>query len=353
MRSGHEKVLFTSRSTAHAGPVRIELDTLRERCMKTSLSPTGRNRPPKPTRRFDVLGLGCVAVDEFLYVKSWPPQDAKTPVLRRDRQCGGLTATALVAATRLGVRCAYAGVLGTDEQSRFVIEALRREGVNTRHLAIRAGVRPVVSSIIVDESAGTRNIFYGTDGVAGAGPNHPPAHVIRSSRVLLVDRFGMAGMIRAARVARAAGVAVVADLESSDVPGFDRLFRLVDHLVVSQEFALALTGLRHPASAVAQWMSQKTLQAVVVTCGARGAWFQERGWRLPTFCPAFPVKVVDTTGCGDVFHGAYAAGLARGLPLAERVRLASASAAIKATQPGGQAGIPTWTGVNAFLRSHR
>ena len=64
---------------------------------------------------YDVLGLGSVAVDDLLYVPHYPPADAKLQVRRRERQCGGLTATALVAAARLGARCAYAGVLGEDE----------------------------------------------------------------------------------------------------------------------------------------------------------------------------------------------------------------------------------------------
>ena len=50
---------------------------------------------------FDILGLGCVAVDDLIYVEAFPSADAKTPVLRTDRQCGGLTATALVAGARL------------------------------------------------------------------------------------------------------------------------------------------------------------------------------------------------------------------------------------------------------------
>jgi ribokinase len=241
--------------------------------------------------------------------------------------------------------------LGADEPSRFVIETLQRERVNASYIAVQDGARPVTSSIIVDQSAGTRNIFYSSEGVIGAGPKHPPKQVIRSSRVLLVDRFGMPGMIRAAQIARAAGVAVVADLESSEVPQFDDLLRLVDHLIVSEEFALTLTRLHHPASAVAQLLSPDGREVVVVTSGARGAWFQQKGWRLPTFHPAFPVEVVDTTGCGDVFHGAYAAGLAQDLPLVERIRLASAAAAIKATRPGGQAGIPTAAEVKAFLQS--
>ncbi len=65
--------------------------------------------------------------------------------------------------------------------------------------------------------------------------------------------------------------------------------------------------------------------------------------------PAFPVEVVDTTGCGDVFHGAYAAGLAEGMNLPDRVRLAAAAAALKATQSGGQTGIPTRDAVDTFL----
>ncbi len=314
-------------------------------------SPAPRHSPRAV--RFDVLGLGCVAVDDLLFVKTWPPQDTKTPVQRRERHCGGLTATALVTAARLGLRCAYAGVLGEDELSRFVLETLRRERVHTGHAAVLRGARPVQSAIIVDETAGTRNIFYSTEGVIGAGPRHPSEKLIRASRVLFVDRFGMAGMIRAARVARAAGIAVVADLENSDVPRFKELFRLADHLIVSREFALRHTRAEHPATAVARLLSEGRRQVVVVTCGEQGCWFQQADWRLPSFHPAFRVAVVDTTGCGDVFHGAYAAGLAAGLPLAERVRLASAAAALKATQAGGQAGIPTRRTVQAFLRAHR
>jgi len=90
--------------------------------------------------------------------------------------------------------------------------------------------------------------------------------------------------------------------------------------------------------------------AVVVTCGAEGSWWIGEGVQAPVHQPAFAVEVVDTTGCGDVFHGAYAAAWVRGLPLGERVRVASAAAALKATQPGGQTGSPRWDEVQAFLR---
>ena len=99
-------------------------------------------------KRFDLLGLGCSAVDDILHVRAWPSADAKTQVLRRERHCGGLTATALVAAARLGGACAYAGVLGEDEDSAFVLDRLQHQGIDISRMIRRRGVRPVRSVII-------------------------------------------------------------------------------------------------------------------------------------------------------------------------------------------------------------
>ena len=91
---------------------------------------------------------------------------------------------------------------------------------------------------------------------------------------------------------------------------------------------------------------------MVITCGERGCYFLDAANPAPKLLPAFNVMAIDTTGCGDVFHGAYAAALARGLPLVDRIRFASAAAALKATRHGGQAGIPTLRAVNKFLKQY-
>jgi hypothetical protein len=111
------------------------------------------------SKRFDVLGLGCAAVDDILYVEQYPPADAKVHVLRRERHCGGLTATAIVAAARLGAKAAFAGTLGFDEGSEFVFETFRSEGVDVRHAVRSKAAAPVRSVIIVDEKRRTRNVF--------------------------------------------------------------------------------------------------------------------------------------------------------------------------------------------------
>jgi sugar/nucleoside kinase (ribokinase family) len=296
-----------------------------------------------------ILGLGCVAVDDILYVAAYPPPDAKAQVLRRERQCGGLTATALVAAARLGARCAYAGILGEDELSDFAVQALAREGVDLHRLTRRQQARPIHSTLVVDESAHTRNIFFDLNDVHGPDATVPDADVIVAARVLLVDMLGVAGMARAARIARAANIPVVADFESDDHPEFPDLLGLPDHLIVSQEFAARLTGKTEPAAAAEMlWSNQR--RVVAVTCGAGGCWYlADILARKPCHQPAFRVATVDTTGCGDVFHGAYAAGLVQGLDVAERIRFAAAAAALKATQRGGQAGCPTREQVASFL----
>src|SRR5262245_18177095 len=100
--------------------------------------------------RFDILGLGCVDVDDLMYVAAYPTADDKVQVERRERQCGGLTATALVAAARLGACCAYAGTLGDDPLSQFVEERFRAEGVATTHVRRKTDARPIHSTIVVD-----------------------------------------------------------------------------------------------------------------------------------------------------------------------------------------------------------
>ena len=284
------------------------------------------------TRRFDVLGLGCTAVDDLLYLPCFPAADEKIRVEGTARRFGGLTGAALVAASRLGARCAYAGCLGTDELSNYVAGYLGQEGVDISHAPRVPQGRVVHSIVIVGKDTGSRNVFFEGSGMIGAHDTEPGDDVLRACRVLFIDQWGMAGNLRAARVARLAGVAVVADFEDAGSPLFREVLDLVDHLVLGEKFAREITGERDAVGAArALWRADRA--AVIVTCGARGCWSvsAERGLTAAHH-PALVVKATDTTGCGDVFHGAYAASLAQGVTLEARIRFAAAAAALKARQ---------------------
>ena len=295
-----------------------------------------------------MLGLGATAVDDVLYVGSFPAADEKLRVERSVRRCGGLTGAALVAAARLGAKPAYAGCLGVDELSQYVAKNFEREGVSLTHASRLPQARVVHSVIVVGQDTGSRNIFFEDSGAVGAHDSLPPEDIISGSKVLFIDHCGMRGNLRAARAARAAGVAIVADFEDAADPLFHEVAALVDHLVLSERFAIALTRTDTAAeAALALWRPGR--EAVVVTCGAQGSWSVTVARQTAPFHhPAFAVQAVDTTGCGDVFHGAYAARLAKGDNLEQRIRFASAAAALNAAE----ATAPTLAAVERFLEQH-
>ena len=168
--------------------------------------------------------------------------------------------------------------------------------------------------------------------------------------MLLVDHVGLPGMVRAAGIARAAGIPVVADLERDGGALFAKLLALVDHLILPLDFARRVSGAQDgPAIVRGLWAEGRA--AVIVTASAEGSWYltSEEPGRV-FHQPAFHVDVVDTNGCGDVFHGVYAAGLSEGMAAPERIRFAAAVAALKATHSGGQKGIPLRADADRFFK---
>ncbi len=298
-------------------------------------------------KQWDVLGFGAVTVDDLIYVDRYPYPDMKVTVIGKQRQGGGLVGTALVAASRLGARTAYAGILGDDELSRYTLDELSREGVDCSAVLHRPAARPIHSIIIVDPS-GQRSILPSFVGVQWRNADEIPDAMIASCRVLFIDHHAVEGSLRAIALAHAHGIPVVADIERESEQRAEQLLPLVDHLIVSINFARQKTGADDPADMALALAKGRT--CAVVTSGEQGCWYVTREQPSKAIHqPAYRVQVVDTTGCGDVFHGAYAAMLAQGEPIDNIIRIASATAAMKATQPGGRAGIPNRAAVMQFI----
>ena len=296
----------------------------------------------------DILGLGCATIDELLFVDSYPAPDGKVLINEAQTQGGGLTATALVAGARLGARCAYGAMLGFDATSRQVEQILQDENIDVSLVSWRDDAAAIRSTIVVDQSAQTRTIFFRRPGLVGAPPDAPPEIEIASSRVLLIDHYGGIGNVRAVEIARRHNVPIVADFERDNVPDWNEFFPLVDHLILGRNFAQKLCGEDSPESAArALWTPQRAI--VVITAGAAGCVAFDG--RDAIHMPAHPTQVVDTTGCGDVFHGVYAATLAWAWPLEKRLRWASAAAALKARFVGAQLGIARFDEVEARVNS--
>jgi sulfofructose kinase len=299
---------------------------------------------------WDVLGFGAVSVDDLVYVDQHPAPDAKMPIRAQQRQGGGLAGTALVTASRLGAQAAYCGVLGDDELSRFTLEELEREGVDCTPTFTNTEARPYHSIVIVDRSSGHRTILYSGDGVTEPEPDRITPDLVAECRVLFVDHTVIGAAVRAVELAHAHGIPVVGDIESDRDPRLPELMYQIDHLILGIQLAGRVTGESEPAAMV-RALARPNRACCVVTAGERGCWYSERGGEVRHF-PAFPVHVVDTTGCGDVFHGAYAACMARDEQISRAIEIATAAAGIKATQPGGRSGIPDLPTIERFLREY-
>ncbi len=194
--------------------------------------------------RWDVLGFGSVAVDDLIYVDQYLPPDTKIPIRDRQRQGGGLTGTALVAAARLGAKAAYCGVLGDDELSHFTRKELEREGVDCTLVSYRPDARSIYAIVIVDQSTGHRSILYSTDDVVEPEPEKITSELVTNSRVLFVDQTVIETALRVIELARVHGIPIVGDVESDSDPRAPDLIRQVDHLIVGAQLARRVGGAR-------------------------------------------------------------------------------------------------------------
>nr|WP_240189305.1 PfkB family carbohydrate kinase [Nakamurella flavida] len=288
----------------------------------------------------DVIGGGAASVDRILLVDA-PLGDSKGRVLLEQERYGGNVATAMVAAARGGATTAFVGHLPARDVEPGLWQCLRHNGVRL-DLARTAPGQPGIRATILVDPDGRRFIAVDDDAPIGL-PDDLDLELVRHAKVLLLDGYAVPAGVRAARAAREAGRGVVLDLEKVHHPETELLVDLSDHLVLPESFAVQWTGTNSPARAIAAlWRADRC--AVVITCGDRGAYFvsADDGTALGTGVldriqhqSVPPVQVKDTTGCGDVFHGAYAAALARGLPIAQCVAGATAAAAECATRVGG------------------
>jgi sulfofructose kinase len=295
--------------------------------------------------QFDVAGVGCVSIDDFLYVDAVRTDD-KGRIQARERQPGGNIATALVAAAVLGARVAFVGRLSDQDDGALVRADLAAYGVDLQFAPADLEARPIRATIVVFQH-GDRFIAYDDATRIGLLPGDDVTPLLRS-RTVLLDNYALATTI-AAFGADMGDVPIVADVEAE--VEFKSLEQ-VQHLVLPMAFARRLAAESEPAAIVnALWNDRRS--TVVITDGADGVWFRDAERADCRHQPSFEVPVVDTTGCGDVFHGAYAVGLARGLGADERIRFAAAAGAICATGRGGRGRLPTENDIVDLARSPR
>lgn len=313
---------------------------------------SGAGPPLWPARRtggLDVVGVGQVCIDHVATVERLPGVGGKLRADQYTRLPGGQIATAMLACARLGLRAAFAGTLGDDEDARLALGPLRAAGVDLAGVRLRPGVCTQTSEIWIERASGERTIVWFRDPRLALRPDEVPRDAIAGARALHLDAGDLPAALAAARAARAAGVPIALDADAV-APGVEELLASVDFPVVSRSFAETLHGSSRLREALDRMLAAGARMAVV-TLGEGGALARTRERWIES--PGFEVEVRDTTGAGDAFHAGFLWALLEGLDAEGVLRAANAAAALNCRALGAQGGLPDRGELEAFLAGAR
>ncbi|MCY4145398.1 MAG: PfkB family carbohydrate kinase, partial [Chloroflexi bacterium] len=279
----------------------------------------------------DIIGIGVCTVDYLVIVPRLPQRNENMRARRFARELGGLASIALIAAARLGARAQLIARIGDDDAGAYIRAGLLAEGIDVSRLLVAAGGESHVSVIVVDEPSGDRSIMTRLPTSQAVAARELRREDICGARVLFVDKYNES-TLQAAKWAREAGRHVVLD-PSQPYAEVEPLLEYVTVPIVPEAWARAwLPG--QPASVVAERLCQAGAQIAIVTLGERGA-VASWGGQTRAF-PAFAVDVVDTTGAGDAYHGAFMYALLQGWDVPRMATFAAAVGALNCRALGGR-----------------
>lgn len=293
--------------------------------MESPLDDTPPHDPGRPL----VICLGNAVADHVFRVDEIPQPPAKERARGYALTAGGMAANAAIAVRRLGGRAAFWGRVGDDSNGELLLRALREDGVETADIRVIPGATSPTSAVLVDK-LGERVILGFRGERLDPDPAWLPLARLAEARALLCDPRWVEGAVRACTEAEARGIETVLDGERSETRVLLELVPRVRHAIFSVPgLANYATGLR-PVDALRRAVREGVTQVAAVTRGEQGVLWLRRGEETPRQMPAFPVAATNTTGAGDVFHGAYALALAEGMGLEAALRLANAAGALRA-----------------------
>jgi sulfofructose kinase len=295
----------------------------------------------------DVVGLGLNAMDTICVVDRFPQPNTKTGIRTVRVEPGGQVATALTTCNRFGLRARYIGSVGDDALGKAQLESLRAARLDIEFVRIVPGAVTQFAVILLEQGIGERTILWHHDPQLNYPVEKLNRDVVVSGKVLHLDGCDTAAALQAAKWAREGGIPVVIDIDEVYDDSTHELLRNVDYLIAAEDFAHRLLGPTTPEDSVKAIADRYGCPVVGITLGERGAVFTDRGRFLHS--PGFKVTVADTTGAGDVFHGAFIYGLLQGWPLEDIARFSNAAAALKCTQIGARRGIPDLDRVKEFM----
>lgn len=297
-------------------------------------------------RPFQVVGLGMNAVDWICHLPVYPEHNSKTAITEMVKLGGGPAATATALCGRYGLRSKYVGRVGDDEIGTYSLKDLEREPMDTEAVEVIPGASTQFAVILVDEPTGERTVLWKRDPRLNYRSDELRKEWVTCGQVLHLDGNEYKSRVQAARWAREAGMKICLDLDRVEA-GVEELLAIADFVLPSENFVRSFSG-RSDWEYGLLAVSRATEGFVAVTRGVYGvaAFWEGEIVRVPSF----PVKVVESTGAGDVFHGAFVYSLFQDWSIEHCLRFSNAAGALACTRVGARGGIPVLEEVLGLLK---
>ncbi len=265
---------------------------------------------------------------------------------------GGKGANQAVAAARLGARVIMVGCVGADGFGATLIENLKQNKVDARHV-MRDGSAATGTAIIVVDSNGENSIILSPGANAKVSEHDIEPAVLAGAKLLLLQfEIPMEAVLYSARLAREKKVRVILNpAPAREIP--NELLKIADYVLPNETELSSLTKKRITDKAsledAAHELISRGAANVIVTLGEKGALIM--GKHSKSYVPSYKVKPVDTTGAGDAFIGGMAYALVHRKSVKDAVKYGCACGALATTKFGAQPSLPTAEDVKEFLKS--
>ena len=262
---------------------------------------------------------------------------------------GGPVATGLVAASKLSESAAFIGVLSDDNGGKFLKEDFEKYGVDTSFIEVKSGYRSFASVLWLCADTTTRTCVFDKGNLPALVLSDEQKKAIAEAEILMVDGNEMDAAVEAAGVARENKTKVLYDCGGL-YEGVERLLKLTDIMIPSEEFALGHTGEKTAEAAAKKLFEMYSPEIIVITQGKKGGIMYD-GKKVTPY-PIYPAVVVDSNGSGDVFHGAFAAAVVKGFDFEKCCHFSSAVSGLKCTGVGARESVPSFETTKIYLKEN-
>lgn len=296
-----------------------------------------------------IVGIGACVFDTLYNVPTFPKEDTKMRATASKTAGGGPVATGLVAASKLSESAAFIGVLSDDNGGKFLKEDFEKYGVDTSFIEVKSGYRSFASVLWLCADTTTRTCVFDKGNLPALKLSDEQKKAIAEAEILMVDGNEMDAAVEAAGVARENKTKVLYDCGGL-YEGVERLLKLTDIMIPSEEFALGHTGEKTAEAAAKKLFEMYSPEIIVITQGKKGGIMYD-GKKVTPY-PIYPAVVVDSNGSGDVFHGAFAAAVVKGFDFEKCCHFSSAVSGLKCTGVGARESVPSFETTKIYLKEN-